>query len=95
MGCKKISVRFDQDLYGMVRRHPLSNSDLIRESVRRFFDESNVSNDPPSFPGSDYVDSLVSQISFLQGQVTYLQRQNSYLSSGWFGRIRLLLESKK
>ena len=108
MGCKKITVRFDGQLYDQVRRHPLSNSDLIRKSVRQYF----RSVEPNSkLTGSD-LGLMVSYdqdlIKLYQDQVQDLKVTNSQLlnmvqekdhiiamqSLGFFGRLKYLLQSK-
>jgi len=106
MGCKKISVRFDGQLYDQVRRHPLSNSDLIRKSVRQYFRSLEPNRKISSGPTVSYDLDL---IKLYQDQVQDLKLTNSQLlnmvqekdhiiamqSLGVVGRLRYLLQSKK
>jgi len=107
MGCNKITVRFDGQLYDKVRHHELSNSDLIRKAVRQYFRSVEPNNrlnmDGPTM---SYDQDL---IKLYQDQVQDLKLTNSHLldmvqekdriigmqSLGMFGKLKYLLQAKK
>jgi len=41
MGNKTITVRFDPELYKMIKSYEMSSSDIIRQGVRMFFNDEN------------------------------------------------------
>lgn len=64
MGNKTITVRFEPELYTMIKNHEMSSSDIIRQGVRMFFhkEKENVS-DWPNIPKLDEKQNIVNGLS--------------------------------
>lgn len=95
-----VSVRIDPALRKRLYADVNSNAYVVEKALRQFYrskePNSKVYTDAQTnVYDNDLVQLLQDQVSFLRGQVTYLQKQNSDLSCGWFGRVKLLLQSKK
>jgi len=100
MSKKTLSVRLPDDLHTKVYADANSNAYVVEKALRQFYREKEpnkrlFTDCNTNVYDHDLVGSLNDQIEFLKGQVTYLQKQNSDLSCGWFGRVKLLLQSKK
>lgn len=75
---KTITVRFDQHLYDKVIQHEMSNSDLIRKSVKQYFraqePNSRIFNDCKTMSyNQDYIDLLTGQIQDLRNDKEYFK----------------------
>ena len=75
---KTITVRFDQHLYEKVIQHEMSNSDLIRKSVKQYFraqePNSRIFNEGKTFfYNQDYIDLLTGQIQDLRMDKEYFK----------------------
>lgn len=100
MSKKTLSVRIPPELHTKVYADENDNAYIVEKALRQFYrikepNETLFADTQTNVYDGELVQSLNDEIAFLRGQVTFLQKQNSHLSAGWFGRLRLLLESKK
>ena len=92
-----VGVRFNKDkpLFNKLSLNSLSNSELIRKSLRQYFitKEDNQPFNVNSY-NQDLVNSMNKQIDFLQNELSFLHKQNAYLSLPWYKRVVYQLEEK-
>jgi len=92
-----VGVRFNKDkqLFNKLNQNSLSNSELIRKSLRQYFitkEKNQTFNTNPY--SQDLVESLNKQIDFLQNEISFLHKQNAYLSLPWYKKVVYQLEEK-
>jgi len=97
---KTVSVRLPYTLYDKLSNDRNTNTYVVTKALQQYYrskepNQKVFTDCNTNVYDRDLIDSLKDQIDFLKGQVTFLQKQNSDLSCGWFGRVKLLLESKK
>lgn len=92
-----VGVRFNKDkqLFNKLNQNSLSNSELIRKSLRQYFitKEDNQTFNVNSY-NQDLVDSMNKQLDFLQNELSFLHKQNAYLSLPWYKKVVYQLEEK-
>lgn len=92
-----VGVRFNKDkqLFNKLSHNSLSNSELIRKSLRQYFitKEDNQTFNVNSY-NQDLVSSMNKQIDFLQNELSFLHKQNAYLSLPWYKKVVYQLEEK-
>jgi hypothetical protein len=92
-----VGVRFNKDkqLFNKLNENSLSNSELIRKSLRQYFitKEDNRTFNVNSY-NQDLVGSMNKQIDFLQNELSFLHKQNAYLSLPWYKKVVYQLEEK-
>jgi len=98
-----VGVRFNKDkqLFNKLNKNPLSNSEIIRKSLRQYFVSKEKNQDKNQTFQSDFkenpynqdlVKSLNSQIEFMRNEISFLHNQNAYLSLPWYKKIVYQLE---
>jgi len=77
---KLVAVRFNMDLYNKIDMHKLGNSDLIRNAVIQFLDESNESL-PEDIEDNSISDELYNEVynSMYNTEISPLKQEIKYL----------------
>lgn len=82
---KTITIRIDDKMYRRILQEDISKSELIRRSVRQYFNESTYN--------VDVMDVLKDQVEDLKGQRDLLQQRLDYFQMPWY--MRLMLPTNK
>lgn len=93
-----VGVRFDKDkqLFHKLNENPLPNSVIVRKALNQYFrakEENQTLHMNQS--NRELIDSLTSQIGFLQSQIDFLHNQNAFLSLPWYKKVIYQLEKKR
>ena len=77
---KLVAVRFNMDLYNKIDMHQLGNSDLIRNAVIQFLDESNESL-PEETEDNNISDELYNEVynCMYNTEISPLKQEINYL----------------